>query len=161
MRSPTSPRLRATELERLDTAIGLLRRMWDEPNVRRWFVDRLDLGQVDAASYRTLRALRQAGTDGASVNDVAIALRVDASTASRFVNRVVDAGDATRTATAGDRRRSTLHLTASGLGKLRRLQQVRIAFLGRLTEDWPVEDVVELAALLQRLDDAVERLQSR
>ena len=58
-------------LERLDAALGRIRRLWDQPEVKQWFQARLDLDAVDASMYRTLRAVRQVADSDPSVNGVA------------------------------------------------------------------------------------------
>ena len=111
--------------------------------------------------FRTLRAVRLLGPAGASVNGVADLLRIDASTASRFLERAVGAGLAERTTSPSDRRRSSITLTDEGREHLRRLRDVRIELLGEVTTDWDRHDVDTLADLLARLDDAVSGLGAR
>jgi DNA-binding MarR family transcriptional regulator len=146
------------QLERLDVALGAIRRLWEQPQVKGWFQSRLDLDAVDAPMYRTLRAVRQCESGDCSVNGVAAALRVDGSTASRFVDRAVAAGMVHRSTAAEDRRRSSLELTPQGRARLVQLREVRVQFLASLTRDWPSGDVEVLTALLRRLDVAVEGL---
>ena len=142
-------------LEQLDLALGRIRRLWDQPGIRAWFAAHIDLDQVDASIFRTLRAVNQLGPDGASVNGVAEILRIDASTASRFLDRARAAGYAERSASPDDRRRSSFALTADGREQLRQLRKRRVELLGQLTTSWTVEDIALLVALLDRLDDAV------
>jgi len=142
-------------LEELDLALGRLRRLWDQPGVRTWFRDRLDIPELDAALYRTLRSVRQFGPEGASVNDVAEMLRIDPSTASRFVERAVASGFLSRAASATDRRRSKLLLTQVGTERLMLLREARLEMWESLTDTWSAADVDTLTALLARLDDAV------
>ncbi|HWM18585.1 MAG TPA: MarR family winged helix-turn-helix transcriptional regulator [Ilumatobacteraceae bacterium] len=146
------------DLERLDAALGRIRRLWDRPEVKQWFQARLDLESVDASVYRTLRAVRQVAGSDPSVNGVAGVLRVDASTASRFVERAVTAGFVSRSVAPDDRRRSSLELTAAGNERLLVLRDVRVRFLADLTAAWPDDDVVALTGLLDRLDASVGRL---
>jgi DNA-binding MarR family transcriptional regulator len=67
----------------------------------------LDLGQRD-----TLEVL--VSTDGCRMSELADALRVDASTATRAVARLVDAGLAERTSCATDARAVRVHATDEG-----------------------------------------------
>jgi DNA-binding MarR family transcriptional regulator len=142
-------------LERLDAALGRLRRLWEQPGVRDWFRGRLDLDEVAASVYRTLRAVNQLGPDGASVNGVAELLRVDGSTASRFLDRATAAGYVQRAASARDRRRSSFTLSAEGRRRLLDLRDLRVGLLEQLTHDWSADDVDTLIVLLERFDDAV------
>jgi DNA-binding MarR family transcriptional regulator len=144
-------------LELLDAALGRIRRLWDQPEVRQWFQARLDLESVDASVYRTLRAVRQVAGFDPSVNGVAGVLRVDASTASRFVERAVGAGFVSRSVSTDDRRRSSLELTEAGHERLSVLRDVRVRFLAALTAAWRDEDVATLTQLLDRLDASVAR----
>jgi DNA-binding MarR family transcriptional regulator len=145
-------------LEDLDAALGRLRRLYDQPVVRAWFQQRLDLDDVDAVMYRTLRAVDQvAGTDP-SINGVAAVLRIDASTASRFVERAVAAGLVTKATDPDDRRRTALKLAPRGRSRLTQLRQLRVDLLGELTHDWSAKDIGDLIALLDRFDAATERL---
>ena len=145
-------------LQELDAALGRLRRLYDQPVVRAWFQQRLDLDDVDAVMYRTLRAVDQVATSDPSVNGVAAVLRVDASTASRFVERAVSAGLVVKSVDPADRRRTSLTLAPPGHTRLTELRQLRVDFLAELTHDWEAADVAHLIALLDRLDAAAARL---
>src|SRR5215211_112491 len=101
-------------LEDLDAALGRLRRLYDQPAVRAWFQQRLDLDDVDAVMYRTLRAVDQVAGSDPSINGVAAVLRIDASTASRFVERAVGDGLVTKAIDSTDRRRTALTLAPAG-----------------------------------------------
>jgi len=72
------------------------------------------------AAMSVARLLEQLGE--ASVGDIAQAMRVDLSVASRQVSELVDAGLVERTVAEGDRRARNLRLTAEGhayAGRLR------------------------------------------
>jgi DNA-binding MarR family transcriptional regulator len=152
---PTTTTSRAlSSLELLDAALGRIRRLWDQPGVRNWFRSRLDLETVDASVYRTLRAVNQLGPEGASVNGVADLLRIDGSTASRFLERACAAGYVDRGSSRRDRRRSSFSLTAEGRQRLLSLRELRIGLLGELTMGWSQREIDELIDLLDRLDGA-------
>ena len=93
---------------------------------------------------------------GASVGQVAAALQVAHSTASRLVERAVQAGMVHRTRADDDPRRALLRLTPAG----EELQQTAIRFrtdrLAALTYNWAAEDVHTLANLLERFARAVQ-----
>jgi DNA-binding MarR family transcriptional regulator len=150
------PEVRREGLESLDAALGRIRRLWDVPAVKQWFQAHLDLDDTDATMYRTLRAVRVSADP--SVNGIAATLRVDSSTASRFVERAVEAGLVRRSVAAHDRRRSSLELTDAGRDRLLDLRDVRVTFLAELTAGWPADDLATIVALLDRLDDGVGRL---
>jgi DNA-binding MarR family transcriptional regulator len=143
-------------LARLDASLIRLRRFWQRPGVRGFLRARLEPA-VDGAAYRALLAIES--QPDASIGTVAEVLEIDASTASRIVERVVDGGYVRRSESARDRRRSILHLTDTGHSALQILRDARLALLQQLTDDWPSEDVHQLGALLERLDEACVRLE--
>lgn len=141
---------RSEDLVRLDAAILDLRRLTAVPvgssSVRHGAV-RIEVSTVlvvDAVS-RATEAGRQC-----SIGDVAVALQVVHSTASRLVDRAVRAGTVTRARALADPRRTVVALTCKG----RRLQREAVRFrTGRLRDmlaDWSVSDVATLARLLER-----------
>lgn len=122
------------------------------------------LGSVEIpgglGSFRVLRAVeRLSGAGAVSVGDVAEALVVDPSTASRVVERCVAAGLLDRSADAQDRRRSVLALTEAGSGILAAVTGNRRALLAEVVEGWPDGDVVRLVELLTALLHGLDRLE--
>ncbi|WP_225753449.1 MarR family winged helix-turn-helix transcriptional regulator [Actinotalea sp. Marseille-Q4924] len=112
-------------------------------------------------TFRALRAVERGSTAGApSVGDVAEALVVDPSTASRVVERCVDAGLLSRTPDAEDRRRSALALTAAGSAVLAQVTRNRRAALAEVVDGWSDDDVARLVALLGELLQGMDRLES-
>lgn len=103
-------------------------------------------------------AVHEPGLDGAAVNDEAERLRVDASTASRFLDRSAGGDDARRAASERDRRRSSYPLTEYGRGRLLVLREMRVGLIERLTDGWSRKDVEQLISLLSLPDDAVIEL---
>lgn len=123
------------------------------------------LGSVEIpgglGTFRVLRAVERltATGSGASVGDVAEALVVDPSTASRTVERCVAAGLLDRSADAQDRRRSVLALTAAGASILTAVTGNRRTLLAEVVEGWPDDDVVRLVELLTALLRGLDRLE--
>src|SRR5690606_16903921 len=111
----------------------------------------------------TLRALHvvHAGLEGSrpSVADVAEALSIDPSTASRLVQQSVNAGYVSRLPDANDKRRCSLALTDEGREILRRAREVRRDWLRDVTRDWSDDEVALLAQLLHRLRDDIDALE--
>lgn len=164
MRSPTTSVLRT-----LDDALTGLRRVWLHPGRRRRFL--AELGEpVELAVLRTLRAIELVGgtrsvagsepgvREEPGVSDVAAALAVKTSTASRLVEDAVAQGYVTRVASEVDRRRAVLRLTPEGARLLDRATAVRASLLAEVTADWSREDVATLARLLERLQRDFARL---
>jgi DNA-binding MarR family transcriptional regulator len=142
-----------TALEDLDVALVRLRRFWQRPQLKARVLTELG-GGVTPSRYNVVRAVAMAEAPEPCVGDVAAALDVDASTASRFVADAVDAGLLARSTSERDRRRSRLEVTAAGRALLDRGADVRRALLGEMTAGWDEEDVARLAHLLGRLGDA-------
>ncbi len=149
--------LPGTDLARLDAAMGQLRRVWESPGLRRHFTERLG-ESVEPAVVRTLRALADGGPEP-GVADVAATLRVEASTASRLVDQAVAAGYVSRSTATHDRRRSVLSLTDRGRDVFARASAVRAGLIAHLTEGWTSDEITTLAALLERLSDAIDHLE--
>ena len=150
------PPSRRASLADLDHALLLARKLWRLPGVRKFLGERLD-HSIEFDHFRALNALDRAG-GGLSVGELARVLNVDSSTASRLVDRMESRGYIYRAEDAGDRRRSTVNLSASGWTALATLQSVRIEALNDITRDWRAADIAGLAALLTRLNEAARRL---
>jgi DNA-binding MarR family transcriptional regulator len=148
----------ASSLERLDAALGGLRRVWEAPAVKRRFLELVGR-PLELSVLRTLRAIEQI-TGEPAVRDVAELLQIDGSTASRFVDQAVAAGYLTRHTSARDKRCCVLALTDTGLALLEDARRARGALLEELTHGWDGHDVEILSALLERLALAVQRVQA-
>ncbi|WP_169945158.1 MarR family winged helix-turn-helix transcriptional regulator [Microbispora sp. H11081] len=140
----------------LDHALLLARKLWKLPEVRRFLGARLD-NTIEFDHFRALNALDRAG-GGLAVGELARVLHVDSSTASRLVDRMESRGYIYRAEDAGDRRRSTVNLSASGWTALATLQSVRIEALDDITREWRAADIALLATLLARLNEAARGL---
>ena len=113
--------------------------------------DALDLGQVDALDLLAER-------DGCRMNELAEALRVDASTATRAVDRLVGDGLAARTAASDDRRAVVVSLTPAGVARHRELYERRRRVVERIVAEFDEAELAQLADLLERLVAAVDRV---
>jgi DNA-binding MarR family transcriptional regulator len=136
----------------LDTALIGLRRLWAAP-------PRLadpTLGQVEMSTIWVVDALdRLADRPEVSVADLATAIDVAHSTASRLVDRAEAAGAVTRHPSATDSRRTAVTLTPTGHTLAAVARQARTTYLTQVTADWSDEQRSTLAELLNRLADAV------
>lgn len=145
-------------LQRLDEALVVVRRLWEQPAVRQRFAELLGR-PVELSVFRTLRAVA-AASDEACVARVADLLHVDQSTASRAVEAAVTAGYVARTPSEQDRRRTHLGLTDAGRELLDAGRAARTALIDEIVAGWPREDVATLAALLDRfVTDATTALE--
>jgi len=104
----------------------------------------LELGQIDTLDLLVLSGEVRMG-------DLADALRVDRSTATRAVDRLVSAGLAERAAAAGDGRGVVVRATAAGEALQVQLSERRRDFLKTVLEAFDDTEQVQLADLLERL----------
>lgn len=96
---------------------------------------------------------RLALTPGIRVADLADGCGLDASTASRHVRTLEDAGLLARVGDPDDRRAARLSLTPAGQDALDSALRVRADLVSRATAQWPAPDRRRLAELLSRLSD--------
>jgi DNA-binding MarR family transcriptional regulator len=116
----------------------------------RLYGDLLDPAQVD-----TLDLIMQ--REGLRMSELADALRVDASTATRAVNRLVDAGFVARVAAPGDGRGVVVVPSAEGRALYPDLSARRRTMLLEVLQDFSADDRAQLADLLERLVSGVDR----
>jgi DNA-binding MarR family transcriptional regulator len=138
----------AGDLARVDHALLRLRRMWDAP---RGITH--EGGVVEGSTLLVCLAVTDAA-GAVGVAEVAEALGVAPSTASRLVARAADAGMVTREVSTTDPRRAALELTPAGIRLVGASRRYRAARLARLLVDWPSRDIAALADLLTRFADA-------
>jgi DNA-binding MarR family transcriptional regulator len=103
----------------------------------------LDLGQVDALDMLVFHGSVRMG-------ELAEALRVDASTATRAVNRLVDAGLASRQRSDDDGRVMVVVITEHGKEVHRAMMVRRREALEGILADLNAKERLQLATLLER-----------
>jgi DNA-binding MarR family transcriptional regulator len=109
----------------------------------------LDMGQAD-----TLALLLAAGS--ARMRDLADALRVDRSTATRAADRLVDAGLARRSSASEDGRGVVLEPTPEGEAVYEAVIARYRQFLLEVLDGFDADERVALAALLARFIERVD-----
>ena len=109
----------------------------------------LDLGQVDALDMLVFHG-------SVRMRDLAEALRVDASTATRAVNRLVDADLASRERSDGDGRVMVVVLTEHGKEVHRAMMVRRRDALEGILADLNPKERQQLATLLERFIDGLD-----
>ncbi len=170
---------RGRDLDDLDDALVEVRRALQRPGYRHRLLDGLSV-EVSLATLRLLRAVQRTttpattrattpasaavGDAGApvgapSIGEVAEALAVDPSTASRLVDRAVAGGLLERRACADDRRRTRLHLSERGRRFLDEVTERRRDLLREITFTWSRGDVDDLVGLLRRLREGFDALE--
>lgn len=97
---------------------------------------------------------------GASVSALAGFLGVTLATASAMADRLVRAGHLQARGSLTDRRRSELHLCASGKALLERMRHQTCADLARSLQGRSAQELSALVAGLQVLEEAFARVES-
>lgn len=146
-------------LTRLDHALLAMRRCVTLPEVTGLPVAGLDHG-IDSAKALACMAVGDLSHDAAqgpvTVKDVAAALTLEHSSASRLLSECEAAGLLRRGTDAQDRRRTTVELTEVGQRLAEQLVGARTYALDRLLDDWSTADVERLVRLLERYTAALE-----
>lgn len=93
---------------------------------------------------------------GAMINDIARAMRVDQSRASRLVSTLVRHGLVERRVSPDDARRARVVRTARGSEMLEEVAQLRNTLISHVIADWEDEDCERFSKLLTRFLDAFD-----
>src|SRR4029453_16182468 len=91
-------------------------------------------------------------------SELAGAMGLDASTASRHVRQLEDGGYLARTGDPDDRRAVRARPPRRRRAALDQARRARATVLDRATAGWPDEDRAALAILMTRLADSLDRL---
>lgn len=155
-------------LTRTDAALLRLRRFWDVPRTRPAWTGSPDehVEHVELSTVLVVEAVGRGARGGTGAGDVTIgtvaaAVGVEASTASRLVERAIAAGTVQRRPSTADARRAALTLTPAGEELRARSRQFRVRRLADLVQDWPEKDRDTFATLLERFADEVARERAR
>jgi DNA-binding MarR family transcriptional regulator len=106
--------------------------------------------QVDRAGYLALRTLDDAGPS--SINALAQALHLDASTVTRQIAALEGGGYVRRQVDASDRRSSLIALSAAGRRAMRKVEQGRLDAIEEMLDGWSEGAVNALATALYSLN---------
>jgi DNA-binding MarR family transcriptional regulator len=117
----------------------------------RIFGERIDASgePLDWAPYSVLARIEQFGP--IRLTDLAAAMEIDISTASRHVRALEDRQLVLRHCDPNDLRARRLDLTEAGIAVLRQAHTARLAAIRERLAVWSPTDVAELARLLERL----------
>jgi DNA-binding MarR family transcriptional regulator len=132
-----------TEMTRLARTLAVLARH-AEPELK-----------LDRAGYLLLRTLDRIGP--ASINTLAAAVGLDASTVTRQVASMKVMGLVEREINPGDRRSCIISPTEEGSELMRTMCSQRRTSLNMVVGDWPDEERSMLARLLAKLNDSIVR----
>lgn len=112
------------------------------------------------ASLRVLRAVERS-SEAPSIRQIATALGVEHSTASRLVDGLVRSGLVEKSPSATDQRQTLLRLTQEGGSLLDEATARRQQLMAEATQGWDDADVRTLAQLLQRLAEEIDAILTR
>jgi DNA-binding MarR family transcriptional regulator len=112
--------------------------------------------RVDRAGATLLFKLAAKG-ESLRVTDLAEMLGVDSPTVTRKVQQLERDGMVVRQSDPDDRRASRIRLTPAGRRTIERVRRGRRAWLDRLLEDWDDNDLSDLADLLSRFAENLDR----
>lgn len=110
---------------------------------------------VDRAGFQVLRYLDSTGS--ARLSEIAAAMGLDPSTASRHVRWLEREKLIVRRGDPEDRRVAVLSLSDRGADALGKLVEARNEFFAALLQDWSGEDLERLAPLLDRLASDLQK----
>jgi MarR family transcriptional regulator for hemolysin len=116
------------------------------------------VGVLELAQSDALVLLAESG--GCRMSDLADALRVDASTATRAVQRLVEAGLATREADPCDRRGVVVRPTEQGLAIRAELSELGRTGVGELLAGFDDRELGDFADLLGRFVAAIDAMEA-
>jgi DNA-binding MarR family transcriptional regulator len=138
----------ADDVAAIEDAVVALVRAATRPALQLRFIAKAAV-PVERSGYELLRVVADEGD--VRMTDIAERLGVDASTASRQVKQLVEAGLLERKDDPDDGRAKRLSLTKEGLRAVGRLQSVRHDVFDSVLAEWPEADRAALAPLLARL----------
>ena len=142
----------SVQQQRMAVAWRELRRAISRPNFRLklYGEDVMDTAQLDALdAVADLEACR--------MSELAAALRVDASTATRVVDRLVTAGLVDRTADPDDGRARKILITREGSALLERIRANARDSLPTILDGFAEAELDEFADLLERLVRSIDQ----
>jgi len=143
----------------MDEALLGIRRVFMRPGYRQRLLEGSSRN-LTLATLRLLRAIERSDS-APSVGEVAEALTIDPSTASRLVDAATESGLVERQACADDRRSRRLYLTKEGTSALAEVTARRRQLLSQVTDGWSEEELEQLAGMLTRLRAAFDELEER
>jgi DNA-binding MarR family transcriptional regulator len=154
----------ADDVRRIGRAWSQLRRGGSMLELRQMMYGSARDTPLDVAQGDALDAIIE--LEPVRMGDLATALRVEASTATRTVARLADAGLATRVECAGDKRGVAIKATANGRRRQARMVSTATETLEEILSVFDPDELRTLGTLMERLvasldDVVVERRSAR
>ncbi len=119
-------------------------------------VQRRRVYPLERAHYLLIRLIEEEGPK--AIGEIARHLLLDASTVTRQVSAMADAGLVHKELNPSDARSALIHVTEAGLEKAAKMRLERFARLERLFNDWSEEDRSECAAVIARLNKSLREV---
>lgn len=129
---------------------------WISGNLAKVYAQRFDLSVPE---WRVLAVVGR--FSNLSANEVAEKSAMDKVTVSRAVNRLIEKGRLARNTAADDRRRSSLHMTATGRAIYRRIVPLARVYEKELLQSLNTQEQAQLDRLLQILQKRAETMGGR
>lgn len=136
-----------TPSERLDRAMSILARRGAGHRMHQ-MLRRAAGSEIDHAGYLVLRRIQLEGPT--RITDLADAMGVEPSTASRHVQALEDEGWLVKKAQTADRRVILADVTPSGLAVVERVETERHRIFDRALADWSDAEVDRFVELFER-----------
>lgn len=134
---------------RLDRALRRVRRIMIRPPIAT-----IPIGPggrpIELTKVVACLTIAEHATAGPTVADLAAAMYLDPSTASRLLSELAAEDLIARRSDPLDRRRTVVELKDAGRGVVERSRAVRESAIQRLLSDWDEADITTLASLLER-----------
>ena len=147
--------LAALPIDRFDEALQTVARSITQVRVHERLL-RLAGVRLDRAGATLLFKLSAKG-ESLRVTDLAEMLGVDTPTVTRKVQQLERDGMVVRQSDPDDRRASRIGLTPAGRRTIERVRRARRAWLDRLLQGWDDDDLSDLADLLSRFAENLDR----
>jgi DNA-binding MarR family transcriptional regulator len=145
----------ALPIDRFDEALQTVARSITQVRVHERLL-RLAGVRLDRAGVTLLFKLSARG-ESLRVTDLAETLGVDTPTVTRKVQQLERDGMVVRQSDPEDRRASRIRLTPAGRRTIERVRRARRAWLDRLLQGWDDDDLCDLADLLSRFGENLNR----
>lgn len=149
------PGVEALPIDRFDEALQTVARSITQVRVHERLL-RLAGVRLDRAGATLLFKLAAKG-ESRRVTDLAEMLGVDTPTVTRKVQQLERDGMVVRQSDPDDGRSSRIRLTPAGRRTIERVRRARRAWLDRLLLDWDDDDLSDLADLLSRFAQDLDR----
>lgn len=145
------------DLDLADALGGQLVRFYRAMAKTKSYLSKIGPDGIERAAYAILFYLVNNGPQRTSA--LADALHSDISTVSRQSSTLVQHGLVERTADPEDGRATLLAPTGEGLRVFEENRKLRARWIASMLQEWPREDRVAVASLLDRLNAEIEQFQ--